>query len=184
MKMNVDKVLSVVKQIKLETALDKQCNIDGLYYKDTERLELVKEVEKKLEVESSDLIFDTINNKELKVAAEMFIYLNTCPADLTTTSPLGGFKDFELWFKPWYIFYKDLFNNKPADKILLTLNRMMKIKSQKDIKGKLRAENLLKRATDLLGLKYKRIQSMLPTGTSDLATNNETTIIELSKDGE
>ena len=177
--MDIDKLLSVVKKIKLETAFDKICHNDGLYNRDSDWLALVNEVEKQLKVESSEKIFESIKDKELKIAAEMFIYLNTCPVDLT---PIIG---FERWFESWYIFYNDLFHKKPADKILLTLNRMMKIKSQKDIKGKLRAENLLKRATDLLGLKYKRIQSMLPTGTSDLATNNETSIIiDLSKDGE
>ena len=146
---------------------------------------ITKEVEKKLEVESSDLIFDTINNKELKVAAEMFIYMNTCPAFLTANSMDIPPQDFENWFKSWFIFYKDLFHKKPADQILLTLNRMMKIKSLTNLKGKLRAENLLKRASDLLGLKYERIQSMLlPAGSPDSINNDTTISIELSKKGE
>ena len=60
---------------------------------------------------------------------------------------------------------------------------MMKIKSSTNLNGKLRAENLLKRASDLLGLKYERIQSMLPAGSPDSINNDTTISIELSKNG-
>ena len=46
----------------------------------------------------------------LETAAKMFIYLNTCPGKL----------------KSWFLFYKYLFETESLDKILLTLNRMMK----------------------------------------------------------
>ena len=46
-------------------------------------------------------IFEDMTDKSLKVAGEMFLYLNSCPYE---SYPF----EFELWFK----FYNDLFKNK------------------------------------------------------------------------
>ena len=51
-----------------------------------------------------------MTNKELKTAAEMFLYLNMCPPTI----------------KPWLVFYKELFQTQSPDQIILTLNRLMK----------------------------------------------------------
>ena len=98
-------------------------------------------------MESSDQINDTPTNEELKTAAEMFLYLNTCPDS--------------SWFKSWSLFYKDLFLTQPADKIILTLNRMVKTETSDDKDGKLRAKKLLQRAAQLLSLQYEDIGNFL-----------------------
>ena len=106
----------------------------------------VKAVEQMLQIDSSDQINDTLTNEELKTAAEMFLYLNTCP---------------DVWFKDWFSFYSDFFLNQPADRIILALNRMTKIASPQNKYGKLRAEKLLQRTARLLSLKFEEIQSLL-----------------------
>ena len=98
-------------------------------------------------MESSDQINDTPTNEELKTAAEMFLYLNTCPDS--------------SWFKSWSLFYKDLFLTQPADKIILTLNRMVKTETSDDKDGKLRIKKLLQRATHLLSLQFEEIGRLL-----------------------
>ena len=45
-------------------------------------------------------------------AANMFMYLIYCPDDT----------------KAWIFFYTDLFKNQPVDRIVLTLNRILKSK--------------------------------------------------------
>ena len=47
---------------------------------------------------------------ELNIAGEMFLYLNSCPGAL----------------KPWFIFYRNIFQKLPLDEIILTLNRIIK----------------------------------------------------------
>ena len=54
--------------------------------------------------------FQHMTDNDLKIIAEKFIYLNTCPGI----------------FRPWILFYMDLFQNKPLHKIILILNRILK----------------------------------------------------------
>ena len=64
---------------------------------------------------SEDISIDMeLTNESLKSAAEMFIYLNSCPGTV----------------KPWILFYDDLFSNTPLHKILLSLNRILKGKKK------------------------------------------------------
>ena len=55
-------------------------------------------------------------------------------------------------FKSWILFYVDvdLFLTQSADKIILTLNRMMKTETSHDKDGKLRAKKLPQRTAHLL----------------------------------
>ena len=118
---------------------------------DNSLLSQVKALEQKLQTESSEEINDALTNEDLKTAAEMFLYLITCP-----NTP---------WFRSWSSFYTDLFLTRSADKIILTLNRMMKTETSKDMDAKdakVRAEKLLKMSTRLLSLKYEQIQSLQP----------------------
>ena len=70
----------------------------------------VKAVEQILNIESSEQINDNKTNEDLKIAAEMFLYLFMCPETI----------------KPWTVFYKDLFlTQSPDQKIILTLNRVL-----------------------------------------------------------
>ena len=153
---NVEDIQSVVKKVKIDTSLDQKCD----YSMPTQ----VKAVEQKLQIESSEQINDILSNEELKAAAGMFIYLNTCP---------------DSWFKSWFSFYKKLFLTQPANQIILTLNRMMKTKtSQEDKYAKIRTGNLLLRVKSLLSLKFDDIQSLLQEekykngSTKDFMTSN------------
>ena len=73
-------------------------------------LSIVKAVEQMLQTESSQQINDTLTNEDLRTAGEMFLYLIMCPDTI----------------KPWILFYKDLFQTKSPDQIILTLNRFMR----------------------------------------------------------
>ena len=129
---SVNHIHSVVKTVKIRTALDLSCDTVS----DDIMMSQVKAVEQMLQIESSEHINESLTNEELQAAAEMFLYLITCPNI--------------AWFKSWYSFYKYLFLTQPADQILLTLNRMMKTIQDKDTK--LLTENLLQRTKSLLSL--------------------------------
>ena len=134
-----------MKKVKLETSLDTTCDRTGWYY---DKLFQVAAVEEQLQIQSSENRFAKISLEDMNAAAEMFIYLNTCPRS----------------FKPWIEFYKYLFQTQSPNKIILSLNRIMKeALNQKDVFLKKLAHNLFKRMTPLLSLKYEEIQSILPT---------------------
>ena len=40
---------------------------------------MVDEIEKRMEIKSSEVIFKNISENDLKTAIEMFLYLNICP---------------------------------------------------------------------------------------------------------
>ena len=75
----------------------------------------------------------------------MFIYLNFCPDSLN----------------PWFLFYKELFENKSPNVIALTLNRILKgnISDETDDLKKI-AKTLLNKLTGLLSLQYQYIGDM------------------------
>ena len=142
---SLDNIQKVVKIIKSETPLDLKCDVLSDALDNDVFLLQVKAVEEKLQIESTDQIIETLTMEDLKNAAEMFLYLNTCP---------------KLWFKFWSSFYTDLFMTQPADQIILTLNRMMKPKVSKVQDGNIRADKLLKKITSNLSLRYKEIQRL------------------------
>ena len=141
-------ILNVVKKVKSENSLDTSCDASKItMLTDESIVSHVKAVEQKLEIESSEQIDETMTNDNLKAAAEMFIYLISCP--------------YSSWFKSWSSFYKDLFLSKPPDQIILTLNRMMKSETPQENNDKLRSEKLLQRITSQLSLKFDEIRSLL-----------------------
>ena len=85
----------------------------------------VPEIERQLKMKSSDIIYKNISTENLKTAAEMYIYLITCP----------GNDELQDWFKLWSTFYIDLFQNKSANQIILTLNRVMKQNTEENKKS-------------------------------------------------
>ena len=58
-----------------------------------------------------------------------------------------------------YAFYRDLFENQPLNQIILTLNRLSKLESGKNINLN---QKLLEKTANLSELKYKEIQDMIP----------------------
>ena len=131
--------------MKIGTTSDElQCGKDGLYI---DKISLVKTLEQTLQMKSFENTLANITAEDLKIAASMFIYLNTCP--YTDTD--------KLWLKSWSQFYTDLFQTQTADQVILTLNRMTKIIDHQDN----RDLKLLNRITSLLSLKFKEIQSLI-----------------------
>ena len=62
------------------------------------------------------------------------------------------------WLQVWSTFYNDLFKTETIDKIILTLNRLIKTTSQE---SKDAAANIFKRTSSVLSLKHTDIQSRL-----------------------
>ena len=137
--MNVDDIWKVVKKLKLETSFNKRCGYDGLY---SNKQSQITALEQQLNIEPIELRFDNMTAENLSNAAEIFIYLNTCT---------------DTWFKSWYTFYNDLFQTQSVDKIILTLNRMMK---SENLDNKIRDEKLFEKSTTLFSLKYEEIQKL------------------------
>ena len=134
-----------MKTVTSETSLDLRCYRYML--DDDVMMSQVKAVEEMMQIESSEIIDESLTNEQLKTAAQMFLFLNTCPNT--------------RWFKSWFSFYKDLFLTKSADQIILTLNRMIKTETSHDTAGKLRAKKLLQRTTSLLSLQFAEIGRLL-----------------------
>ena len=120
---DVKKIWTAVREIKLKTSLDGFCGTDNLYHrnsisKDDQTIALEQHL--KISRPWGLVRFQNITNETLKTAAEILIYLNSCPGPL----------------KSWFVFYKDLFENQPKDQIILTLNRMIKFSSKTFYEGK------------------------------------------------
>ena len=105
----------------------------------------MRTVEQKLNIKTSSMEIKNVTLRDLKHAEELFIYLNTCPGSL----------------KPWFIFYKELFQTKFLDEIILTLSRVMKMKrdSENDF-IQLLAHKLFNTITTLFSLKYGEIEAL------------------------
>ena len=72
----------------------------------------VKSVGKELGINPNTPAKKNLTKIQLKLAAEMFLYLISCP------NPI----------KPWLLFYSDLFEKQSPDEIILKLNRALKVK--------------------------------------------------------
>ena len=100
----------------------------------------IRAVELKLKFVSSDLIFQNITDEKLATAAEMFLYLNSCTFELMSLVQ----------------FFNDLFMNQNPDLIILTLNRILKIKESPATKGLIKVvQALFKQVTRLFSRKYQ-----------------------------
>ena len=70
----------------------------------------LENVEKHLNMKSTDIVYANITTEILHTAAKMYLYINAC------TNPL----------QHWFTFFIDLLQNKTPDVIFLTLNRILK----------------------------------------------------------
>ena len=106
-----NQIRDLVWEMKLKTSFDKECGgSDTVMYYKTEILSLVLEVEQELGFKSSELRFKNITEANLKTAAEIFIFLSICPGE----------------YKKFMELYQNIFQTNSPEKIILTLNRMMK----------------------------------------------------------
>ena len=166
---SIPTIWKVVKKIKVHLKWDQSCRSDGLYNGKDEN---IKTLEKELGIVSSQAVFQNLSKRELKAAAEMYIYLNTCPY---SKAYYGANK---AWFRSWYNFYKDLFSTQPVDIIILTLNRIMnsKLSQYKDTQEW--NERLFNGSSKILSLKYQAIQNMFP-GKTETFDDEMLTAVEI-----
>ena len=134
-----------MKNLKSELSLDLECRLspDLLLYDD--KMSQVNLLEDQLGIESTEVRFENIGRENLKTAAEIYIYLNTCPDSL----------------KPWFLFYHDLFHDQEPNQIILTLNRMMKSTAPENKGNKLLVKKLFQRMGKILPLKHVEIQRIV-----------------------
>ena len=125
-----------------------------LYEKDMMKSQ-IEDLSKALNLNTSDDVNTGLTDSTLKTAAEMFLYLNSCPDDL----------------RSWFVFYEDLLQKKPLEVILLQLNRILKGGySHKNKKFKTIAKKIFERVTTLFSFKYKKIQN-ISQGLGDFTWN-------------
>ena len=128
--------LDILKKFKLNIPIGEPC-LGELY---TERLDILQKLEKELKLESPESTkrLDNITNMQLKKAASMFIYLNSCSNSL----------------RPWFIFFNGLFLNKvPLDQILLSLNTLSKADNPNKDLSQI-AKTLLEKTQSLIRRKF------------------------------
>ena len=166
---SVENIKNVVKRIKSETSIDLDCNYEDTLLEDDNKLSLVKAVEQKLQIKSSKKKLETFTKELLKPAAELFLYLNSCP---------------DIWFRFWSNFYTELFLTESTDQIILTLNRMMKSMNTQVRDGNIRAGKLLKKISTKLSLRYKDIQRLVrPDQLQNVNLELQTANINISDNG-
>ena len=143
-KLDESRIWKMVGRAKSKINVNTPCGDNGIY---PEKIQTssVHEVEIRLQLSKKDkdkldeALYDVMTYSKLKTASEMFFYLLSCSETM----------------KPWIFFYTDLFQNQSPQKIVLTLNRIMKgkithqNKNLKDI-----AEKIFKEVTSTMSLKY------------------------------
>ena len=128
-----------------------------LYEKDMMKSQ-IEDLSKVLNLNSSGDVDTDVTDSTLKTAADMFLYLNSCPDDL----------------RSWFLFYEDLLSKKSLEVILLQLNRILKGGySQNNKKLKTIAKKVFERVTTLFSSKYKEIQN-ISQGLGDSTWNGGT----------
>ena len=135
---------------------------DEIIQMNIEKLLNIKEI--KDLPKSNDVV--NMEKSTLKMAAEMFIFLNFCPN--------------QLFQSPWVKFYRDLIKDNPPKAIILALNRLLKTIPIEN-KSLYKVPNaLLKKLLTLLDLQYENIHSLLNPQANLKNTGN---FLTLKKDG-
>ncbi len=93
---------------------------------------------------SKDIV--DMDKSTLKIAAEMFIFLNFCP--------------HQLFQSPWVKFYRDLIKDHPPKVIILTLNRLLKTIPAENKSFFRIPHALLRKLLTLLDLQYENLYSL------------------------
>ena len=147
----MDDFWSIMKEIKYSSmSFDDECDItytgfNKNWYEESKWSSEIENIEQHLKMNSSEDINDNITDSSLKTAAEMFLFLNSCPND----------------FKSWFLFYEDIFQNDPLEVIVLKLNRILKGKSnQQNERLKVIAKKLFKSIETLFAFKYQHIRNI------------------------
>ena len=144
---------------KVKVGINETCPYSYLF----QDSQAVDSIENNFGIVSSDIITENLSESTLTLAAEIFLYLQSCSATL----------------EPWYTFYKDLFETKSTDLIILTLNRNIKItKKTKNNDLEKINKSLLNKITSMLSLQYMDIQNYLQGFISNNASNTNLHIMK------
>ena len=157
-----DEFWKILKKVKLENLSKKVCTNGQLDFSGAFSVRnQVNEVMNMLGIDSKQATqYDNMTDVILKRAGNMFMYLIFCPEDT----------------KAWIFFYTDLFKYQPADKIVLTLHRILKSKTSKKMdKFQLIARKLYTKITTILSFKSKDIMNMTH-GITETFSNKEGTV--------
>ena len=139
---NIEKVWNILRKLKTEY-VSNSCSKG--FFLDSEainrRFQIEFEQHFMMNFSQSLFINMKLTEKDIAPFAEMFIYLNFCPESV----------------KPWILFYNDLFRNTPTNKIILTLNRILKGK-----KNSMQAivTKLFTKLEEQFGLHFRQIQNL------------------------
>ena len=130
----------------------------------------VSAVEEKLEIKTSTKILKDISPDTLKTAADMFLYLYSCPH--VTDS-----YDYSIsWFNQWLRFYEVLFKTTKPENIILAFNKMLNMKQNQRGSAQGRVSDIWKSTETFLSLKFEQIQSLL-LGTVTLISDKSETVL-------
>ena len=141
---------------------------------------LVTAVGNYFRIESSDINYGNISGEKFKTAGNTFIYLFFKLGIYYPGHALDcPFIEYNNWFSSWSQIYKGFFETKSADRILLTLIRMMKKSSWLSSQGNV--EDVLKRLATTLALKYDDIQNILPQKYRNSSIINDFQLFESSE---
>ena len=99
-----------------------------------------------LSISTSDEIYENVSEDTLKVAGEMFLYLNSCPKNIIKSQIRKSFED--------YLFNENL------QKIIIFLNRIIIKSKGKDETVKESALAMLNKIHDLKELNFKKLDVM------------------------
>ena len=157
---NLDEMWKIIRKIKSTTIFDKRCT-NYFFEEKEDKLNQVLAVEQFLGINSTAVEMENLTVKEIKDAAEMFIYLQICPGKLFDVSKFdNSMPNIGEQYKSWFIFYRELFTTRSPNEIILTINRL--INSQIEDDKKFIHRKLLKRISSLMNLKYEDIQRITP----------------------
>ena len=121
---------------------------------------LVTAVENFLGMESRDIRYENISGENMKTAGNIFVYLYFNIFNEHDHLDICPFIEYNNRFSNWSSIYHVIFNSNSADKIILTLNRMMKTNPLQSKFGKV--GDVLKRIAITLASKYVDIHNILP----------------------
>ena len=142
------RIWEIVKRVRSENIVHNSClELDDAENKivGSSIRSLLDHLEKEINVNKSEHIFDNVTNAKLKQAGEMFVYLAYCH-DIAND-----------WFK----FYEQLFHDHTLNQIILALNKISKVRTitypSKFVKINDIERKILEKIENLFALQFKNI---------------------------
>lgn len=136
--------MDYVSQAEL-TWLTGKCDVYKAFTSaETIQLNIEKLLNMKTVSQSNDV--KNMDKSTMKIAAEMFIFLNFCPD--------------QLFQSPWVKFYRDVIQNQPPKMIILALNRLLKTISTENKSLFQIPHKLLRKLLTMLDLQYENLYSL------------------------